>query len=262
MNYKLLYPNPIYFIFLVVVLITSCMTTKKSLLSTDYFDDISSKAVTYIQNNEFQKAKDLLLGAMSKYKPIRSPFVDNKTLVYYTSNSTETVAAMLLSAAYFNIIKDKGLSAAKSDEDTLLFELYKKTPWNNAVAIRPSYPRLYFIMGSIYNTEKNYSEAIKYLDTATFIYKCYGMAWAEKMYAYVSIGDYKRAKEIGSTALNIHNMFLDKTGTAAILRKLGWIAIEENELDKAENYYKKSLENEENEGAREELKYLENAKKK
>ncbi|MDQ1266568.1 MAG: MalT-like region [Bacteroidota bacterium] len=262
MNFKLFIKDHIYYLILIGLIISSCTSTKNSLMKTTDFDEISSKAYKYVQNNENQKAKDLLLDAMSKYKPVRSPFVENGTLVYYSTNSAETMAAMLLSAAHFNIIKDKGLSAAKSEEDSLLFELYEKTPWNNSIAIRPSYPMLYFIMGSIYNTEKKYKEAIKYLDTATYIYKCYGIAWAEKMYSYISSGDFKKAKEIGEYALKIHNMFLDESGTAAIQRKLGWIAVEENELDKAEEYYKKSLKNEENEGVHKELEYIEKAKKK
>ena len=118
------------------------------------------------------------------------------------------------------------------------------------------------MIGQILINEKKYDQAIAYLDTSLYIWDGFGYAWSELMYANILKGNLSKAKNMGLSALkNNSDVGLDKPGQAAILRKLGYIAIEEHELDEAEGYYKKSLENDESDVARKELKSIEEMRK-
>lgn len=237
---------------LLIFLVYSCATTRKT---TDYYEDAASKAVVLIKKGQLEKAKAVLLEAMSKEKPRRSPFVESGTLICYGQNSLQSMSAMI-SAAAFMAVKDN--DSVKNNpgiykED---FELYEKTPWVNAIVIKPTFPSLYFVMGSLLITEKNFEKALEYLDTAVYMYEGFGLAWSEMIYAYIEMKNISKAKEIGLNALNISDVKFDKAGSAAIYRKLGYIAIEENDLNLAEEYYKLSLDNQESQAARDELKYI------
>lgn len=243
----------------VLFLISSCVSTKRK--PTDYYEESAIKAAELIKKGKLDKAKAVLQEAMTKEKPRRAPFVENGTLVFYAHNMTQSMGAML-SAAAFSAVKDKDSVKQNPGIYKKYFDIYEKTPWINSVAKMPTFPTLYFIMGSLLITEKNYNKAISFLDTAVYMYEGFGYAWSEMIFAYMELKNFSKAKEIGKNALNIFEVQLDNEGSAAIYRKLGYLAIEENDLDLAEEYYKKSLENKDTQLARDELKYIEQVKSK
>lgn len=243
-----------------IILISSCSSNKNSLKSRiDYYNDIANKVSSLIIKAENAKAKSIILDALLKEKPKKSPFVENHTLNFYSINLEQSLSHMLLAGA-FNVTKHKDSVKKNPGNFKQLFELDSITPWNSTVEIIPVYPRLYLIMGIILINERNYDQAIKYLDTCTFIWDGFAIAHSEKMFCYVQKKEIEKAKEIGASALKILDIDLDKRGKASILRKLGYISVEEKNLDEGEKYYKESLTNEESEVARKELKDIERFK--
>jgi tetratricopeptide (TPR) repeat protein len=241
----------------ILLLISSCATTRK----TDYYEDAAIKATELIKKGKYDQAKAVLLEAMSKEKPRRAPFVENGVLYSYAQNPNQSMMAMMTAAA-FHSVKDKDSVRKNPGSYKVYFEIYDKIPWFSAAAKLPSFPTLYFIMGSLLISERNYNKAIEYLDTAVYMYEGFGYAWSEMIFAYMELKNFSKAKEIGKIALDITEVKFDKEGSAAIYRKLGYLAIEENDLDLAEEYYKKSIENQDSRIARDELKYIEQLKSK
>jgi tetratricopeptide (TPR) repeat protein len=255
-------------ILLLSFLIISCSSAKKAnVYNTDTTEsDINSdntnytaannKAIEYIGNGENEKAKEVLLRSIGNSTPRKAPYVENGTLVFYGMNAQQNMAYMLQAVA----ITIGNTSEPMDDEPELnkdLLELYDKTPWTNSIVKDPSYPMAYFLLGNISINLNDFDQAILYLDTATYIWDGFGSAWSELMYAYISIGMMDKAQEIGESAIDILGVQLNPSGHASVLRMLGYIAIEKNQLDKAEKLYKESLElDEDDQTAKDELDYI------
>lgn len=243
-----------------VIFFTSCSSTdvtKK--ISPNNYGEVYNYANELVGKSSYEKAKIMLLDAVATQKPKPSPFVENGTLNIYSANREQTMM-ILLHAAYLHSVMNNDSVRNNPGDDKFYFDLYAKTPWENTAAIAPDYPGLYFLLGIIAVNEKKYNKAIEYLDTCVYIWQGFGVAWSELMYVNMSLGNLKRAKEIGLKAINIKELEFDKTGKAAIYRKLGYIAIEENDLDKAEEFYLKSNELDEHEVATQELEYIKKLK--
>lgn len=237
------------------ILLTSCASQSTSKSQIKNFEKVGFKAAELKQKGELEKAKELILSTLSKFQPKKSPFVENNTLFYYASNKEQSFSHMLGAMAFNASLNDKD-AKEKPYHDKYLEELFKLTPWENAVVIPPTYPSLYLIMGSLLIDQKRYKEAITYIDTCTFIWNGFAYAWAEMMYAYISLREFEKAKEIGNQALKINDVMWDNPGKAAILRRFGYIAVEEKDFDKAEEYYLESLKLYESDVARKELQYI------
>lgn len=240
---------------LLTVILIGCTTGKISPADSNFFANVNNKAADLMMKSKRAEAQLLLLDAVSKCKPKPSPFVERGALYFYGVNPTQSLAAMLESAA-FGTVKNKDSVRNNPGHYKRMFDLEKDGKWDNSYVIKPDYPFSYFLIANNYVEEKQFDKAVAYLDTALYIWNGYSVAWSELIYTYSAMGNFAKGKEIGVKALEIDAVKFDKPGTSAILRKLGWIAVEENDWKKAEDYYKQSFNLDSNEIAKKELEYI------
>jgi len=225
-----------------------------------FYEKILYDARNLLEDKNFEAAKTVLLKGTTKKAPKQSPFVENNTLYYYGEGSSALMH--LLNDAYFQSRIHMPDDSIKNDHlmDKELVNLYKKTPWKNSAVIAPYYPSIYLHLGIVSVELNHYDQAINYLDTALFIWNGNANAWSELMYCYQSKLDYQKVKELGKRALSIDEVRINDKGHASILRKLGFIAIEEGKLEKAKKYFEDSIQLHDHPMAHAELKYIKQVK--
>jgi tetratricopeptide (TPR) repeat protein len=242
-----------------LIFLSACTSIQKG--SKEYYQQVYEKASILVKDSDNEEAEALLLEAVATRKPQQSPFVENNTLIFYGEGMSQTLSKLMFASA-FSTAKDNDSIKTNPGHYKILFDLYKQSHWENSVIVPAYYPKLYLLLGIIQFNKNNFSKAIQYYDTAVYIWDGLGIAWSELIIAHDKSGNRKRAKEIGNKALEIPDIYNDNYGKSAILRKLGWIAIEESELDKAEAYFKESIELHDTKLAQDELKYIQKMKMK
>ena len=123
-----------------------------------------------------------------------------------------------------------------------------------------SYQNLYHLLGKIYIKENNYDKAVLYLDTCIYIRDDLPLVWSDIILAHTLNHNYDKAKEVGNDAVKLFEKNKNQAGVSIIYRQLGYMAIQEKDLTKAEEYYKKSLEYSKSDDANEQLEYIKTLK--
>ncbi len=201
---------------------------------------------TLISNRKLREAKNILYDAMEALgEHKQTPYIENNTLYIY-AESDDTFVILLMFE-----ISDDFFSTPE------ILELRKNLSYNKIVLLDPIYPYIYYQLAYIAAEEGQANDAMDNLLKALDIWPDFTIAYAELIYVYMMTGNHSTAKAIAEEALNRDLCTINPIGTASIYRKLGYIAIEENQLDLAEQYYNKSLElDPDNEVALAELEYI------
>jgi tetratricopeptide (TPR) repeat protein len=249
----------VIFLFSTISFFNACTSIQNG--SKEYYQEVYEKASILVKDSDNEEAEALLLEAVATRKPQRSPFVENNTLIFYGEGMSQTLSKLMFASAFYTA-KDNDSIRTNPGHYKILFDLDKQSHWENSIVVPPYYPKLYLLLGIIQFNKNNLSKAIQYYDTAVYIWDGLGIAWSELIIAHDKSGNRTKAKEIGNKALEIPDIYYDKYGKSAILRKLGWIAIEEAELEKAEAYFKESIELHDTKLAQDELKYIQKMKMK
>ena len=248
----------IIFILLCLILI-SC---QNSIFKTEYsiklkkYKSIHYQAASLINESKLKEAKELIFSAINNDTPRFSPFVQDETLIYYAQNSSQSFYYMFYGAIYFYSVHNDDSAKKNLGDNAYLLDVYKETPWTQSITIFPDYPYLYYYLGYIYNSENNPNLAINYLDTALKMDKGFAEAWSEMIYSYISLDNFTEAKYLGNRAINLWEVVHEQSGYSAILRKLAYIALKENDLCLAEHYYQMSYSADSNYVAKNELEYI------
>lgn len=202
--------------------------------------------ISDLMNNEkFDEAEEYILNEIYQLteEDFRiSPFLENRTLMIYSQADSAVELSILL---FFQPDSDNEIIPAEILLDRNLYpdllQIVENREYDTVILIEPYVPRLYFHLAYI-NIEKGDLQAgYEYLMEALTIWPDFTVAYAEMMYVFTLAEDFVTAKKYGARGA-VGLSAVDGIGQAAILRKLGYIAIEENELQYAEELYLKSLE--------------------
>jgi uncharacterized protein HemY len=219
----------------IIALLSSCasnnMFTKEK---KQYFDDVSKEANYYFQKGDYENAKKVLFKGIAEGTPQKSPELEFDITPIHEKNANEKMKPVA------------------------------KVTTKNLVQIKviESYQKLYHLLGKVYNNEKNYDKAVLYLDTCIYMRENIPLAWSDLILTYTLNHNYDKAKAVGNNGLNLFEKIKNQAGSSIIYRQLGYMAIQENDLIKAEEYYKKSLEYTKSDDANEQLEYIKTLKDK
>ena len=216
----------------IIALLYSCagnnMFTKEK---RQYFDDVYKEANYYFQKGDYENAKKVLFKGISKGTPQKPPKMESKSTPIYGRNATEVI---------------------KNAFDVSIKQYLP-------IRVIESYQNLYHLLGKIYINEKNYDKAVLYLDTCIYMKENIPLAWSDIILAHTLNYNYDKAKKVGNDALKVFD-YNNRAGVSIIYRQLGYMAIQENDLIKAEEYYNKSLEYSKSDDATEQLEYIKTLK--
>lgn len=226
------------------------------------YSEILGEVQKYINKKQISKAKKLLIETISKIDIdglVVPPYVKYNTVVLYAEG--DAVVGILGTAAMV-----KKIGGTAQDQAGFIESLYPRTFHNKAieytweiVAIeKPKIPYLFYYLSYILIEEEgDLDNALIHLDTAIRLWPAFARAYLEKVFVYIKMGDFVKAKEMASEASQVIGD-IDEKNQARLDRHLGFIAIEEGDLDLAEEYYEHSLElDPDNEVALKELRYIE-----
>ena len=208
------------------------------------YAEVIRQAEVLREQKQYAQARKLLLGAVATVDVDAErgdPQLTGQTLSFYCEGG-DTVAALAELSALADLPLDKareviqGLFPWRSD----LASKYKPGLWMISAARDPTVPRLHHYLGYLAIEEGDARGAIPYLQTAIRLWPGFAAAYSELIYAHTLIGDFATAKEVGREALNFVPSYA--RGRAAVMRRLGYVAIEEGDYALAARYYEDSLD--------------------
>lgn len=211
-----------------------------------------AQAKTLVMNKEFAQAKKLLHQILDREKTIpKRPYIKNETLHMYVHNQGEVLAFSSVNS----LPDDQRMDALKKIWHKVA-ELHKTETWTNIIFEHPTAPDACQTLAYIAVEEGKTNEALKHLNRAIELWDSYLSAHAEYVFILMKQKKYDEAKDRAKNALDHHNK-TDRDGMSRLYRHLGYIAIEENELDAAEDFYHKALKlTPNNSNALQELQYI------
>lgn len=249
---------------ILLIVLISILASCSPKYSSNKFEAAVQKATKLMERGKLYEAKEVLKNSLVGENPKPSPFVKDSTLFFYGKDFAQTFMPMMMATTFFTKRESGELDSLKElgelkGMDKKLYDIYQKTPFNKTAIISPDIPEVYLMLGINYVNMRNFEEAKESLKKSIELFRENGIAWSELIYVIMQEKDFEKAKSTIDEALSIP--FLDKFGEAAILRKLGWIQIEEGNLDEAEETFEKSIELYDHPAARSELKYIKELKK-
>jgi tetratricopeptide (TPR) repeat protein len=183
-------------------------------------------------------------------KTKQPPYVENDTLYLYAETGEDAMILRL------QVLAAAKLSEAEQKKLAWYQELRGQFEWKKIDTIEPFLPYLYYCLAYIAVEKEDWETALKYLDQALALWPRYYGALAEKNHVYINTGKFAEAKTISRQVI-ADTYPVPKKRKAVFYRNLGYIAIEEGDLDAAEEYYKTSLDLEPgNKIAKNELEYI------
>ncbi len=204
-------------------------------LSTD--SELMNQVQRMLHEKQFEEAKTILYDFIEKKSEEKMPpFVENQTLYLFYNTDSEIL--------FFQVLN-------KADPETALelrkkfypwyFELDKKSPWKKISFVEPFLCRAYDYMAYISIELNQIDNAKRFLNKAIGVWPFFTAAHAQLAHVHILRNDFATAKQIAQDALDKY-MMGDLENKARLLRHLGYIEIHEKQFDRAEDYYKQSLE--------------------
>jgi tetratricopeptide (TPR) repeat protein len=245
---------------LLIVLISSCSSVK---VKRNY-EEVIVQASQLMEEGDLKAAEQMLLKSVEGVESRPSPFVEDGIAYFYTNDQSQTLMVMM-SSAMFHLDRESGKIDSLDNLgelnyfDKKLNDLYQETPFGSTAAIKGDIPEIYLLLGINYINMKDNKKAKEYIEKSLELFPENGSAWSEKIYMEMMTGDIVRAKRSIDEALAIP--YIDKYGKAAILRKKGWIEIEEGKLDEAKKTFEDSIELDDHPTAHAELEYIDQLQK-
>ena len=125
-------------------------------------------------------------------------------------------------------------------EFTRYVDIYKDEQDGSISWLLNAYPRAYYILGCLSVQQKNYHEAIKYLEAADRLEPNNPSILLEKAVAYLTIGDPAKALSLNERVLEVGPLVTEEDRAMA-LRGKGVALIDLGQLDAAEKALEESL---------------------
>jgi tetratricopeptide (TPR) repeat protein len=223
-------------------------------------EDLEARNTTaikeYLGQKKFAQARDLVDKELKRTAAVKQPpYVDNGTLYLYSEPGEDSAELLLTVAAL------KDLPAEERVDADWFAPLAALPDWTKAATDAPYRPFLLFARAYILVENKNPKAALAALEEAIALHPHFLTALAEKNHLLMVDEKYDEAKELARAAIDDPYPQADKS-KAVFYRNLGYIAVEEDDLDGAEEFYNQSLELEPgHKGALKELEYIASLRK-